>query len=73
VAIGRLPHLAQQLRDGSLVAPLGARGVVVPGRYYVMVAPRAHADLAQDFVAWLREQVGESLIPELVGAGIAAA
>ena len=68
VAIGRLPHLAPHLRDGSLIAPLGARGVVVPGRYYVMVARHAPADLAQEFVAWLRAEVRESLVPELVAA-----
>jgi len=52
VAIGRLPLLAELLKDGRLVAPF--TGAASHMGYFVMVAPRSagNAD-AQDFVAWL--------------------
>ena len=56
VALGRLPHLAEQLRDGSLVAPLGPASVVPVGRFYVVTAPSAPADVVSAFVAWLHDE-----------------
>ena len=52
VAIGRLPLLAELLRDGRLVAPFS--GAASRMGYFVNMAPRAagNAD-AQDFVRWL--------------------
>lgn len=52
VAIGRLPLLAELLRDGRLVAPFS--GAASRFGYFVNVAPRSagNAD-AQDFVRWL--------------------
>ncbi|CAN5735199.1 LysR substrate-binding domain-containing protein [soil metagenome] len=55
VAIGRLPLLAELLRDGRLVAPFG--GVASHLGYFVNMSPRAadNAD-AQDFVRWLQAE-----------------
>ena len=65
VAIGRLPHLVQRLRDGSLVAPLGAPGVVTIGTFHILVSPRAPADLVADFVAWLQHEARDVADPSL--------
>ncbi|MBX3652592.1 MAG: LysR family transcriptional regulator [Ramlibacter sp.] len=56
VVIGRLPLLAELLRDGRLVAPFGG-GAVSRRGYFVMLSPRAalNAD-AQDLVRWLRAE-----------------
>jgi len=56
VVIGRLPLLAELLRDGRLVAPLGA-GTASRRGQYVEVSRRgaANAD-AQDFIRWLRAE-----------------
>lgn len=52
VAIGRLPLLAELLRDGRLVAPFS--GVASRMGYFVNMAPRAAGNPdAQDFVRWL--------------------
>lgn len=60
VAVGRLPHLMQHLRDGSLVAPLGRSGVVPIGSFYVIVAPHAPADVVNEFVGWLHDEAKEN-------------
>ena len=53
VVIGRLPLLAQLVREGKLVAPFGGRAASRRG-YYVEVASHAAANpLAQDFAQWL--------------------
>lgn len=56
VAIGRLPLLAELLRDKRLVAPF--RGSAVSQRgYYVMMSERGARNRdAQDFVRWLRAE-----------------
>jgi LysR family glycine cleavage system transcriptional activator len=56
VAIGRLPLLAELLRDRRLVAPF--RGSAVSQRgYYVMMSQRGARNRdAQDFVRWLRAE-----------------
>jgi DNA-binding transcriptional LysR family regulator len=56
VAIGKRPHLAQHLRDGVLVAPLGAQGVGRPGAFYLEIAPSAPPEVAKAFVDWLHEE-----------------
>jgi len=54
VAIGRLPLLAEMLRDRRLVAPFGGGAVSQRGYYILMTdAGKRNAD-AQDFVDWLR-------------------
>lgn len=58
VAIGRLPLLAELLRDGRLVAPFS--GAVSRFGYFVTLGPRSAANQdAQDFVRWLMAE-GES-------------
>jgi LysR family glycine cleavage system transcriptional activator len=52
VAIGRLPLLAELLRDGRLVAPFS--GAASRFGYFVNIAPRSAGNSdAQDFVRWL--------------------
>lgn len=46
VAIGKLPHLTDHLREGVLVAPLGSQGVTRPGAFYVEVSGSAQRDAA---------------------------
>ncbi len=54
VAIGRLPLLAELIRDRRLVAPFGG-GAASRRGYYVMLSPRgADNPDAQDFARWLR-------------------
>ena len=56
VVIGRMPLLAQLLREGRLVAPLGV-GASSQRGYFIEPARRAagNAD-AQDFMRWLRAE-----------------
>ncbi len=64
VALGRIPLIAEHLRDGRLVAPFPKRYESARG-YYAVVAPHAveRTDVAE-FVAWLadeaRREVGQS-------------
>lgn len=61
VAIGRLPLLAELLRDGRLVAPFS--GAASRFGYFVHVAPRSAANSdAQDFVRWLLAEGGSATI-----------
>jgi DNA-binding transcriptional LysR family regulator len=57
VAVGKLPHLAQHLRDGRLVAPLGEHGVARLGAFYIERTGTASTAEAQAFLGWLREEV----------------
>ena len=66
VAIGRLPHLIQCLRDGSLVAPLGDAGSVTIGRFFVIASSRAPRDLVDAFVNWLHDEARDSLAPTVL-------
>jgi DNA-binding transcriptional LysR family regulator len=60
IAIGRTPHNARHLRDGSLVAPLGKAGAIPWGNYFVLIAPSsAQRPIVKKFVAWLHEEVRE--------------
>jgi len=58
VALGRIPILAEHLRDGRLVAPFAQRYDSARG-YFAIVAPRAgeRPDVAA-FVGWLRDEAG---------------
>jgi DNA-binding transcriptional LysR family regulator len=56
VAVGKLPHLTQHLRDRVLVAPLGDEGVATLGAFYLEVAPSAPPEVAAPFVAWLHAE-----------------
>ena len=61
VAIGRLPLLAELLRDGRLVAPFS--GAASRFGYFVTVAPRSAGNSdAQDFVRWLMAEAGSAAI-----------
>ena len=65
VVIGRLPLLAELLRDKRLIAPFGG-GAASRRGYYVMLSPRgAENPDAQDFARWLRneaESAGNNLL-----------
>jgi DNA-binding transcriptional LysR family regulator len=57
VALGRMPMIAEYLRDGRLVAPFAKRYDTARGHYAVL-APRAIDDPdAAAFMQWLREEV----------------
>ena len=57
VAIGKWPHLAAHLREGTLVAPLGAQWLSSLGAFYVVTARgAAQRDDVASFVAWLEEE-----------------
>jgi DNA-binding transcriptional LysR family regulator len=71
VALGRLPMIAQLLRDHRLVAPFPKKFESARG-YYVLTAPhaRGRADV-EAFVAWLASEaaaVGEPSAPRSRGA-----
>jgi len=56
VALGRLPMIAQHLRDGRLVAPFARKYDSARG-YFALVAPRAaERDDVVAFVRWLAEE-----------------
>ena len=56
VVIGRLPLLADLLRDGRLAAPFG-EGAASQRGYFIDVGPRGERNAdAQDFVRWLRAE-----------------
>lgn len=56
VAIGKWPHLASQLHQKALIAPLGDAGVTHLGRFYVVVASAAPRDAVEAFLSWLRAE-----------------
>lgn len=61
VAIGRLPLLAEMMRDGRLVAPFS--GAASRLGYFVNVSPRSAGNSdAQDFVRWLLAKAGSAAI-----------
>ena len=60
VAIGKWPHQADDLREGRLVAPLGAKAEARVGGFFLEVADGAPADAVAAFVAWLRREVAAS-------------
>jgi DNA-binding transcriptional LysR family regulator len=56
VAIGKWPHLTDDLREGRLVAPLGNAGAALVGGFYLETAASAEKDATEAFVNWLREE-----------------
>ncbi len=62
VALGRVPLVNEQIREGALVTPLKARRYTASAAdraYWVMAAPAAGKKREVEvFVAWLREQAG---------------
>jgi LysR family glycine cleavage system transcriptional activator len=63
VALGRVPLIAEHLRDGRLVAPFPKRYDSARG-YYAIAAPHAteRADVGA-FVAWLRDEAAAEARP----------
>jgi LysR family glycine cleavage system transcriptional activator len=71
VAIGKWPHLARHLRQGTLCAPFGPDGVAHIGGFYLVVARNAVGrESVEAFVAWLRNEVqrDEARAPALLRA-----
>lgn len=56
VAIGKWPHLASQLHQKALTAPLGDTGIARLGGFYVVVASTAPRDAVEAFLSWLRAE-----------------
>ncbi len=56
VAVGKWPHLSYHLREGTLVAPLGAAGIATVGAFYLEVPDAARGASADAFVSWLRAE-----------------
>ena len=56
VAIGKLPHLTNHLREGTLVAPLGSECVANLGAFYVELSAATQRDAAEVFVNWLHAE-----------------
>ncbi|HSH90915.1 MAG TPA: LysR substrate-binding domain-containing protein [Ramlibacter sp.] len=71
VAIGRLPLLAEMLRDKRLVAPFGGGAVSQRGYFVAMGERGARNPDARDFVKWLRAEAetarGKAASFELAG------
>jgi DNA-binding transcriptional LysR family regulator len=59
VAIGKWPHLATQLQQNTLVAPLGADGIARLGRFHFVTPTSRRSDAVEAFVAWVRAQAVE--------------
>ena len=58
VAIGVLPHLTQQLRDGILCAPFGREAIANRGTFFIVLRRDvAEREAVKEFVAWLRSEV----------------
>jgi len=82
VAIGKWPHLASRLRDGSLRAPLGRDWIARFGGFHVVFARDADKrDPVVAFVAWLKEEtrrdrerapVSLGLVPRTKAGGVRA-
>jgi DNA-binding transcriptional LysR family regulator len=59
VAIGKWPHLATQLQQDTLVAPLGAGGVARLGSFHFVTPGPRRSDDVEAFLAWMRAQAVE--------------
>lgn len=58
VAIGALPHIAQQLCEGVLCAPFGRDAIANRGSFFLVLRPDvAGRDSTQAFAAWLKSEV----------------
>jgi len=70
VAIGKWPHLASQLRQGVLCAPLGRDWVARVGGFYLVVGQAPDPGVpVQAFVAWLVDEMNRDgkTAPALLG------
>lgn len=56
VAIGKKPHLARQLSESTLVAPLDHAGVARIGSFFIILGDAARSDAADAFIAWLHDE-----------------
>jgi DNA-binding transcriptional LysR family regulator len=56
VAVGKWPHLTDDLCEGRLVAPLGRAGAALVGAFYLETAASAEKDATAAFVRWLRDE-----------------
>ncbi len=57
VAIGVLPHVTQQLRDGLLCAPFGRKMIANRGTFFVVLRRDvAERGSVKEFVEWLRHE-----------------
>lgn len=58
IAIGALPHIAQQLHDGVLCAPFGRDAIAHRGTFFIVLRRKVEgrADV-EKFAAWLRSEV----------------
>jgi DNA-binding transcriptional LysR family regulator len=61
LAMGKWPHLASQLQQNALVAPLGEAGVARLGRFHIIVGSDAPSDAVEAFLTWLRGEAKEDL------------
>jgi DNA-binding transcriptional LysR family regulator len=58
VAVGVLPHLTQQIRDGVLCAPFGPDAIADRGTFFLILRRDvAGRDAVQAFTDWLRSEV----------------
>jgi DNA-binding transcriptional LysR family regulator len=58
IAVGKLPHLIDHLRQGRLVAPFGRDWVAELGGFNLVYARAASGRKdVEDFATWLREEV----------------
>jgi DNA-binding transcriptional LysR family regulator len=74
VAIGKWPHLARHLREGSLCAPLGRASVAHVGAFYLVLGRESNLPgPVAAFADWLRNEVREDLAvaPPLLAATVA--
>lgn len=61
IAIGKWPHLASQLQQGLLVAPLGDNGVARLGGFFLVVGDRVAQSPSQAFIEWIRAQMNADI------------
>jgi len=62
LAIGKWPHLASQLQQNVLVAPLSDAGVARLGRFYLITRSGTSSEPLADFLTWLRNQAEQDLL-----------
>jgi DNA-binding transcriptional LysR family regulator len=63
IALGRLPLVAQLIRNGTLVAPFPSARVRA-GTWYVVVTPTSQdRAILKAFLTWLRSEVKDSFAP----------
>jgi DNA-binding transcriptional LysR family regulator len=78
VALGRLPLMSAQIREGSLVAPFakakgGGRGTYSTRAYFVLAAPAAAArEDVRHFMDWLQAEAREEAAARAPAAGATA-